>query len=100
MKIVLLDYQDNKREFEIGDLNDIATITMRVVSGDEIATVCRKDGKVEEYDSDIFDRRIDFDDGGYFVYSYANSGCLFNEKWLNRKSSYAWFHELAKEEKG
>lgn len=51
MEITLLDYDDNVKTFEIGELNDIRRINIKILSGDEVAFVYYKDGSTKRFDS-------------------------------------------------
>lgn len=90
MKLRLLDYKNRVKEFEIGNIEDIARIVIDVVTGDEVAWVFYKD-----FTEDIFDscecRGCDWHDGRYVIYDFRKSNeenLLFNQKWLNRETSY------------
>ena len=90
MKLRLLDYKKRVKEFEIGNIEDIAKIVIDVVTGDEVAYVFYKD-----YTEDIFDscetRSCDCYDGRYVIYNFKKpneENLLFNQQWLNRYTSY------------
>lgn len=51
MKLKLMDYMDRTKEFEIGDIDDILRIDIRILSGDEIAIVTYMNGDKEKFDS-------------------------------------------------
>lgn len=87
MKVALLDYDDEKITFEIGNLDDIYFARIDVISGDEIMTVTYKDGTEAYFDSSEC-RTINFNDGGYPVYIPGKVNLFENKKWLKRKSSY------------
>ena len=90
----LVDYAGNTKLVELGDLNDIAVITIRVISGDEIASVIYKDYTINEFDSSD-DRTTDYYDGDYEVYRFnkpAEGQLLFYEKWKERIDSYDWLY--------
>lgn len=88
MILKLLDYNSDEVEFEIGELEDIASIDIQVVSGDEIATVFYKNGSSDSFDSST-DRWMDFDDDNYTLYD-ADAGInrMVDTRWLARSSSY------------
>lgn len=92
MTIKLLNYRGVPVEVDIGDFNNVARMTMDVVSGDEVLHVMYKNYDVENFDSsDGNDRRtMDFHDDEYEVYRFDNPGLniLDNEKFMNRTSSY------------
>ena len=70
----IMDYKGIKHETDIDldNLNEIDTIFISVVSGDEIATVAYKNGQSVTIDSDHLAKnqryRHDYD-GGYILYS-------------------------------
>lgn len=45
MIIEIMDYAGNKTPIEIGDLDNVLTLAIRVITGDEILTVVDKNGK-------------------------------------------------------
>lgn len=70
MLLKLVDYDDRIHDFEIGNLEDIEEIYIRVISGDEIAYVYYKDGTGQTFDSSYFCERImNFNDGLYDVFN-------------------------------
>lgn len=88
MTLTLIDWEDKKREFDIGDLDSIMTIDIRVVSGDEIAQVLYKDFRLEFFDSSV-DRLADIFDYKYTIYDCTEeTNLIFSEKFLTRKTSY------------
>lgn len=92
MKLRLIDYSDESKEVEIGDLKDIAVIEIKVVSGDEIAQVVYKDYTIEESDSSNI-RFIDYYDGSYTVYNVKTGVNLLEDpKFKDRKTSYDFYH--------
>lgn len=67
MRINIYDYCSNRRTIILREeLVDSLFIT--VISGDEELTVLYKDGRVEVFDS-CLDRREDYFDGRYCIYS-------------------------------
>ena len=89
MKIKLLDYQSNPSEHEIGDLEDIASIHIEVISGDEVMSVHYKNGKTEIFDSCSSFRCMAFHDCSYTIYEpAAGINHLEDENWLKRSDSY------------
>lgn len=66
----LYDYKGNitNTEIDLDKLDDIFMITIKVVSGDEIAEVIYKNGTKEVFDSSD-SRMWDFDDGEEIIYS-------------------------------
>lgn len=88
MELTLLDYSGKKKTFDIGDIANIARITINVVSGDEIANVIYKDYGTMSYESNTC-RFIDYFDYAYDIYDIRHRLNLLNyRKWLDRKSSY------------
>ena len=88
MTIELMDYRGTKTTFEIGELDDIGSITISVISGDEIAEVIYKNYQTANFDSS-HDRIMDFHDECYELYnSETGVNYLDDPKWKNRKSSY------------
>lgn len=86
MTITILNYEDEKKEVEIGELKDIRSMKISVVTGDEILHVTYKDGTEKEFDSSD-DRRKDFYDGDYELYNADTEpeiNELENEEWKNR----------------
>lgn len=82
-----MDYQGNKTTVDI-DMDKVGAINLDIVTGDEILTVVYKDYTTERFDSS-YDRRMDFNDGGYVVFNEAEGiNLLEDDEWLNRKSSY------------
>ena len=95
----LVDYSGKTELAELGDLNDIAVITIRVITGDEIAEVIYKDYTTGEFDSSN-DRTTDYYDGEYEFFRFdkpAEDQLLFNEKWKERANSYDWLYGSGKD---
>lgn len=94
MNITIMNYINEKVTVDVG--NNVATITIDVISGDEVARVINKDYTTTIYDSAyiIGDWRIsDFYDDSYEVYNFQKEENLIdNPLWTNRKTSYdsAW----------
>lgn len=94
MTITILDYNNKKKEVEIGELKDIRSMKMSVVTGDEILHVTYKDGTEKEFDSSD-DRRRDYYDGGYVLYNIDTEpeiNELKNEEWKNR-DNYSYLNK-------
>jgi len=88
MRIKLLDYSNKKITVDIGKKENVATIDITVMSGDEIANVTYKDYSRAIFDSSN-DRIMDYFDDSYRVYDFQKTDNLIdNPKWLQRKSSY------------
>lgn len=84
--LILLNYDSEKCDTGV-PIDDIQSIVITVVSGDEIATVTKKTGEVETFDSIVISgswRHMGFYDGTYSV-DMNNF-----EKWAKRKDSYDW----------
>lgn len=86
--LMLMDYDD--RLFDTGiELSrlgeDVVSVFITVLSGDEIARVTFEDGHEEEFDSSE-GRIISFYDGSYWLYQKGVINRL--DKFLERGSSY------------
>lgn len=94
MNITIMNYENEKVTLDVGD--NVAIITIEVISGDEVARVINKDYTTTIYDSaDIIGncRITDYYDGSYEVYNFHKEENLIdNPLWKNRKTSYdsAW----------
>ncbi len=100
MKLKLLDYENRPTEFEIGDLDEIMVISIRIISGDEVATVYYKDKAMKIFDPNDHktinvDRTITMDQtsnndyGVYFIYFMGCDNNLIDSPlWMYRTSSY------------
>lgn len=75
--------------FDIGELDTILDLTVRVISGDEVLYVIRTDWSRETYDSDTHGRYMDFMDAEYTIYNQA-TGLNELDKWALRKDSNDW----------
>lgn len=95
--LTLLDYKNEEYEtgIDLDNLDDVLTISIEVVTGDEIAHVIYKDGHSEYFDSCPF-RLTDYYDGGYTLY-VAGSDCDERERFVKRRSSYTIFEEVGNE---
>lgn len=88
MVIELMDYQNEKVAFDIGDIEDIVSIEITVVSGDEIAMVFYRNGTAEIFDSSS-SRLYDFYDYAYLIYDVTTGvNYLNDERFLSRETSY------------
>lgn len=89
MLLKLVDCVDRVHEFEIGNLEDISSIYIKVVSGDECARVGYQNGDLKYIDSSYFDEKLErlFFEGNYPVYN-GEVNLLNNEKWLCSDNSY------------
>ena len=97
MILKLLDYMGRETFENIGELEDIKAIVIRVVTGDEIASIIYKDGAISRIDS-ANDRMRDYFDNEYAVYVDGiptEENLLFNEEFIRRTSSYwQWEREV------
>ena len=88
MELKLLDYRGRETIADIGDLDDIAVIEIKVVTGDEVATVIYKDFTTDYFDSSN-SRTQDCFDYSYELYRYDKEDNIMDKDyWKNRKSSY------------
>ena len=88
MKLKLFSYDKVPHEYEIGNLEDIISIDIDVITGDEVATIQYTNADSVILDT-AADRFMDYFDDSYTVYN-KNEGINFlnDSKWANRKSSY------------
>lgn len=86
MEITIFDYNGNSTNCLIRPLSQVASISLVVVSGDEVLQVHYKDNETEDFDSSR-DRCVDYFDGGYTVYD-DGINLLGNEDWLSSCNSY------------
>lgn len=92
MILKLMNYKGDFTEHDIGDLKDIAVITIEVITGDEIANVVYKDYTIRRFDSS-HDRINDYYDGEYQIFRYDEEDNLINkEEFKNRGSSYDFMY--------
>ena len=88
MTIELMDYQNKKVTFDIGNIEDILTIVIEVTTGDEIATVLYKNRTIKVFDSSCT-RACDYFDYKYLLYDVSyRVNHLNDEIFLKRKTSY------------
>lgn len=50
-RLVLVDYEDNRKEFDIPSFESVAYITIRVIRGNELADVVYKNAYSRTFDS-------------------------------------------------
>ena len=98
MDITIIDYNGKKRTIELGPIEDISVAFIKVLSGDEVLTVVKKDGTYEEYDSSSC-RTIDFFDDKYTVIKNGEFLMMDSDSWINRTDSY-WYIWGDKDEEG
>lgn len=91
----LFDWNNNYSEttIDIDDLSSVESITIRVITGDEIAYVNYKDGSSKKFDSSK-DRLMDYDDGSYTLYVDGQVNLI--DEFLERKDSYDMFRRSEK----
>ncbi len=87
MTLQIMNYCNDKIDVDVGELDDISTISILVLSGDEIITVKKKNGSMIEEDSDRHLRTVNFYDGEYIIYDPSNGVNVLDE-WAKRKNSY------------
>lgn len=99
MTIKLLDYEAIPVEVEVGDINDIGRMTIKVLSGDEVLTVIYKDFTSEEFDSCNIGRYVSYYDGEYDIYNAATGfSCLNDKAFMDRHDSYSYMYYDGDEE--
>ena len=89
MKLKIMNCYEDEIEVDIGELDNIAEIQIRVLSGDEILIATKKDGTTIEEDSDRHFRTMSFFDGEYTIYDSAK-GINRIEEWRKRQDSNEW----------
>ena len=88
MKIKLLDYEKKNKVVDIGDIKEIGSMYIEVLSGDEVLLIIYKDYTIKEFDSSNT-RREDSLEGEYPIYNeQLGINLLKDEDFLNRKDSY------------
>lgn len=88
MIVKLLDYEGKEVNVDVGDIETIAKMSIKVMTGDEILTVVYKDYTVKEFDSSDC-RFSDYFDDLYPVYDAFTGLNRFNdETFINRTKSY------------
>lgn len=89
MTVKLLDYKGNATNVEVGDINNIGAMRIKVLSGDEVLTVIHKDDySISEFDSCVC-RINDYFDEEYEVYNVVTGVNLFEDKaFMERTNSY------------
>ena len=68
MKIKLLDYKSEIHYADVGDIKEIGSIYIDVISGDEVLVVVYKDYTIKEFDSSNT-RCEDLREGRYLIYN-------------------------------
>ena len=68
MKIKLLDYETKTKVVDVGDIKEIGSMYIEVLSGDEVLVVVYKDYTIKTFDSS--DTRCeDRHEGRYLIYN-------------------------------
>lgn len=92
MIINIVDYKDERKKVDIGDIENIDYLYVDVLTGDEVISVWYKDGTYDYWDSSV-DRGTVYYDGEYDVPSEQI------EKWSNMPgSSYDRMERFIKSE--
>ena len=89
MTLQIMNCYDDKIDVDIGELEEIRTISITVLSGDEILKATKKNGENISEDSDRHARCISFFDGEYTIFD-SDTGVNLIEEWKNRKDSNDW----------
>ena len=93
MEIKLLGYKNKISFVDVGDIKEIGSMYIEVISGDEVLFVVYKNYIIKEFDSS-HTRCKDHLDARYPIYNkLIGLNLLKNEKFLNRRGSYdyLWF---------
>ena len=89
MKLQIMNCYGDKISVDIGKLKDILSISVTVLSGDEVLHVVKKNGEMIEEDSDRHGRSLSYYDGQYTIYNSA-IGLNIIKEWRKRKDSNDW----------
>ena len=93
MKIRLLDYENNIKVVDVGDIKEIGSMYIEVLTGDEVLVVVYKDYTIKTFDSSNT-RCEDCHDGGYPIYNeQIGINFLKDEDFLNRSDSYDYLYK-------
>lgn len=87
MNLKIMNYQNTLCDTGV-PIEQVESLFVRVITGDEIVTIHKIDGNDEEFDSAcLVDnlRVIDYDDGNYYVHKDDLKA------WTKRKTSYDGF---------
>lgn len=92
MKLEIMNYENERISIDVGDRENIATIYIRVISGDEVAEVTYKDYSKKIFDSAILlhnYRSMDYNDYEYEIYNFQKEdNAIDNPQWLKRGTAY------------
>ena len=86
MNVTILDFKGNRYDTDVS-MDDVDTIAVTVISGDESLLIYLKNGEFQNLDANDFsgyERSMSFFNGSYLVPSE------YLEKWNDRKDSYDW----------
>ena len=90
MKIKLLDYEREIHYADVGDIKEIESMYIDVISGDEVLVVVYKDYTIKKFDPSIT-RCKDHLDARYPIYNEPiGLNLLKDEDFLNRRDSYSY----------
>lgn len=86
MKLEVMDYMNQRFETDV-ELENVGSLIVQVITGDEVVTVVAKDGTYQTIDaSDLANdpRIVNRNDGIYAVHPEDF------EAWMERKTTYKW----------
>ena len=90
MKIKLLGYKSKTSFVDVGDIEEIESMYIDVISGDEVLVVVYKDYTIKEFNSSNT-RCKDHLDARYPIYNEPiGLNLLKDENFLNRRDSYSY----------
>ena len=93
MKIKLLNYEREIKVVDVGDIKEIESMYIDVITGDEVLFVVYKDYTIKEFDSSNT-RCKDHLDARYPIYNEPiGLNLLKNEDFLNRSDSYDYLYK-------
>ena len=93
MKIKLLDYENKTKVVDVGDIKEIESMYIDVITGDEVLVVVYKDYTIKKFDSSNT-RCEDSYDAEYPIYNeQIGINLLKDEDFLNRKDSYYYLYK-------
>ena len=92
MKIKLFDCEDNIKIVDVGDIKEIGSMYIEVISGDEVLFVVYKNYVIKEFDSSNT-RCEDRHESRYLIYNeQIGINLLKDEDFLYRKDSYDYLY--------
>ena len=93
MKIKLFDCEDKISFVDVGDIKEIGSMYIEVISGDEVLFVVYKNYIIKEFDSS-HTRCEDRHESRYLIYNeQIGINLLKDEDFLNRKDSYDYLYK-------